>query len=143
LSELDQSKTGSGYPLRAIHIGPNQQPVGQPYNYDFVAIHNVGVDNRWHWIQPASTLDGIQTLINKHANHKARIYQLACTKNPTTDSHPWSAILVDGSNAAGFFDEQLDQYNDGSVMVSLAQQRDARVLDFVRNGNGTHPANSP
>jgi len=139
MSELDQSKTGPDYPLRAIHLGPNQQPVGQPYNYDFVAIRNVGADNRWYWIQPSSTLDGIQTLIGQHANHKARIYQLACTKNPVTDSHPWSVILVDGSTEAGFFDKHLGQYNDASAIISLAKQRVARVLDMVSNGSGNPP----
>jgi hypothetical protein len=137
--ELDQSKKTSPYPLRPIHIGPNQQPVGVPYNYDVVAIHNGGADARWFWYDTTLTLDGVQTLINKHADHTARVYQLACTKNPISDSHPWSAILVDGSTETGFFDEHLGQYNDGSAIISLAQKRVARVLDVAYNGDTNPP----
>jgi hypothetical protein len=137
--EIDQSRTGDPYPLRLIHIGPNQQPVGQPYNYDGVAIRNVGADKQWHWVHPDLALDGIGPLIAKHADHKARIYQLACTKNPVTDSYPWSVILVDGTAEGGFFDKALGQYNDPTVILNLAQQRDARVLDLVSNGLGNPP----
>jgi len=85
------------------------------------------------------TLDGIQPLIDKHKDHKARVYQLACTKNPVTDSHPWSVILVDGSTEGGWFDKQLGQYNDPSAIISLAQQRNARVIDMASNGSPNPP----
>src|SRR5262249_3973541 len=128
LSETNQKKTDKPhYPIRLVSISPTSHPVGQPWGFDIVAVSNTGSDAAWWWWNYNMKLDDIQVLLNEHASHKPRIYQLARNNESLQNHHTWTAILVEKGSHEAYFDKAVT-YDDAT---SLAAQRHARIVDLL------------
>jgi hypothetical protein len=130
LSETDQKKKNKAhYPIRLVNISPTSHQVGEPWGFDIVAVSNTGSDAAWWWWNNNMTLDEIPALLNAHASHKPRIYQIARNNESAQNHNVWSAILVEKGSHEAYFD--VDKTYDQAT--TLAAQRHARVVDLVPN----------
>jgi hypothetical protein len=129
-SETDQHKTDKPhYPIRLVHISPTAQPVGEPWNFDIVAVSNTGSDSRWWWWNYNMPLQGVQKLLDDHQAKNPRVYQLANGNISLQNWNVWTAILVQSDPGTGWFDQ--DKTFD--ELTTLAKQRKARILDVIYN----------
>jgi hypothetical protein len=130
LSETDQTKKDKPhYPIRLVHISPTSQPVGEPWNFDIVAVSNTGVDSRWWRWRHNMKLEGVQKFLDDYKVKTPRVYQLANGNVSLQNWNIWTAILVGSDSGTAWFDQE----KTFDELMTLAKQRNARILDLVDN----------